>query len=95
MTSLTNKIASYAGALLLLQGLAACSGENNPAKQAAPEVPATQTNAAAAEVADGRLVVAFGDSLYAGYGVLPQESFPARLEKALNARASPSSSRSL
>ena len=84
MTSLTNKLASYAGALLLLQGLAACSGENNAANQTAVEAPAAQTNAA--EVGDARLVVAFGDSLYAGYGVLPQESFPARLEKALAAR---------
>lgn len=87
MTSLT-KFASYAGAVLLLQGLAACSGENNSANQAAAvEPPAAQANAAApAEAADGRLVVAFGDSLYAGYGVLPQQSFPARLEKALAAR---------
>jgi acyl-CoA thioesterase-1 len=37
----------------------------------------------AAEASDTRLVVAFGDSLYAGYGVLPQQSFPARLEQAL------------
>ncbi|WP_371741598.1 arylesterase [Novosphingobium sp. 9U] len=36
--------------------------------------------------ADGKLVVAFGDSLYAGYGVLPQQSFPARLEQALKAQ---------
>lgn len=87
MTSLTNKLAAYAGALLLLQGLAACSGENNSANQMAAESPAAQGNAAApAEVTDGRLVVAFGDSLYAGYGVLPQQSFPARLEKALAAR---------
>lgn len=87
MTSLT-KFASYAGAVLLLQGLAACSGENNSANQAAAvEPPAAQANTAApAEATDGRLVVAFGDSLYAGYGVLPQQSFPARLEKALAAR---------
>ena len=86
MTSLSNKFAPYASALLLLQGLAACSGENNAANQMAAEAPAVQTNAAAAEIGDARLVVAFGDSLYAGYGVLPQESFPARLEKALAAR---------
>ena len=86
MTSLSNKLASYAGALLLLQGLAACSGENNAANQTVAEIPAAQSNAAAAETADARLVVAFGASLYAGYGVLPQESFPARLEKALTAR---------
>ena len=86
MTSLTNKLVPYAGALLLLQGLAACSGENNPANQTAPEITKVQGNTAPAETADARLVVAFGDSLYAGYGVLPQESFPTRLEKALNAR---------
>ncbi len=84
---MANRLASYAGALLLLQGLAACSGENNSANQTIAETPAVQANAAAAaEAADGRLVVAFGDSLYAGYGVLPQESFPARLQKALTAR---------
>lgn len=53
----------------------------------AGEPTAAQANAAvSAEVADARLVVAFGDSLYAGYGVLPQQSFPAQLQKALAAR---------
>ena len=33
-----------------------------------------------------RLIVAFGDSLYAGYGLKPGESWPAKLEKALWAR---------
>ncbi len=84
---MANRLASYAGAVLLLQGLAACSSENNSANQTIAETPAVQANASnSAEVADGRLVVAFGDSLYAGYGVLPQESFPARLQKALAAR---------
>ena len=31
----------------------------------------------------GKLVLAFGDSLYAGYGVAPNESFPAELQAAL------------
>lgn len=35
---------------------------------------------------DGKLVLAFGDSLYAGYGLGPQESFPAQLEGALRQR---------
>ncbi|WP_331028046.1 arylesterase [Sphingomonas sp.] len=87
MTPLPNRLAPYAGALLLLQGLTACSSENNSANQTIAEAPLAQANASAsAEAADSRLVVAFGDSLYAGYGVLPQESFPARLEKALVAR---------
>ena len=33
-----------------------------------------------------RLIVAFGDSLYAGYGLKPGESWPAGIEKALWAR---------
>jgi acyl-CoA thioesterase-1 len=36
--------------------------------------------------ADTRLVMAFGDSLYAGYNVKQDESFPAQLEKALSAK---------
>ncbi|WAC23956.1 arylesterase [Blastomonas sp. SL216] len=36
--------------------------------------------------ADTRLVMAFGDSLYAGYNVRQDESFPAQLEKALSAK---------
>ena len=89
-----NRLAPYAGALLLLQGLAACSSENNSANQTIAETPSAQVNATVpAEAADARLVVAFGDSLYAGYGVLPQESFPARLQKALVARGVPATVR--
>lgn len=94
MKPLPNRLAPYAGALLLLQGLAACSSENNSANQTIAEPSAAQANtAASAEAADARLVVAFGDSLYAGYGVLPQESFPARLQKALVARGVPATVR--
>jgi acyl-CoA thioesterase-1 len=85
---LTNRLASYAGALLLLQGLGGCSNENNPASQATSAAPAS---AAATDVAaaDAPLVVAFGDSLYAGYGLGPKESFPAKLEQALKAKGIP------
>jgi acyl-CoA thioesterase-1 len=85
--SLSRKLTSYAGALLLLQGLAACSGENNP-QAAASEAPA-RTAAATAPQADTKLVLAFGDSLYAGYGVRSDESFPAKLEQALVAEGVP------
>ncbi len=78
---MSRKLTTYAGGLLLVQGLAACSGENNP------QVLASETAAPAAgettEAADTKLVLAFGDSLYAGYGVKSDESFPAKLEKAL------------
>lgn len=50
---------------------------NDSAVSAAPATPEPQQ--------DGLLVLAFGDSLYAGYGLAPHESFPAQLEKALRA----------
>lgn len=88
---MSQKLISYAGALLLLQGLAACSVENNP--QAPASEPAASINAApapaSAPVADSKLVLAFGDSLYAGYGVRSDESFPAKLEQALVAEGIP------
>ncbi len=83
-----NRLVPYAGAMLLLQALGGCSDEK-PADDAAMAQPAAEAPAPAATTApaaDTRLVVAFGDSLYAGYGVLPQQSFPARLERALAAR---------
>lgn len=81
-----NRLAPYAGALLLLQGLSGCSGENNAANQSVAQEPAAAGDNSAAQIGDARLVVAFGDSLYAGYGVLPQQGFPARLQSALGAR---------
>jgi len=81
------KLTPYAGALLLLQGLAACSGENNPQSPATgAQVEASQDVAASTPAADTKLVLAFGDSLYAGYGVRSDESFPAKLERALVAK---------
>lgn len=69
---------SYAVAGALIQSLAACSG-------AAPGPAPTPTPRASADAADTRLVLAFGDSLYAGYGVLAQQSFPYVLEQRLRA----------
>jgi len=69
-------------------GLAACSGQQtgeqtNTAEAVAPPAP-TQAETAARE--QGPLVLAFGDSLYVGYGVLPQQSLPAVLERELKER---------
>lgn len=72
----------YVGAMAIVQLLTACSDQpagNHGAAQTA------EVRNAAAPVADGKLVVAFGDSLYAGYGVAQNESFPFRLEQALKA----------
>ncbi|MEI6642422.1 MAG: arylesterase [Novosphingobium sp.] len=64
--------------LLLLAALAACS-------KPAPAPEALQTAAAPAIPADAPVILAFGDSLYAGYRLAPGEGYPPRLEAALNA----------
>jgi acyl-CoA thioesterase I len=66
--------------ILLIQGLAGCSSQENAA---AP----VKTERAVAEAAvpkeDQRLIVAFGDSLYAGYKLGPKEGLAPQLEAAL------------
>jgi acyl-CoA thioesterase-1 len=66
-----------------VQSLAACSDEPAAGNSGAP--PVTKQNNAA-QATDRKLVVAFGDSLYAGYGVAQHESFPRELEKNLRAQ---------
>ncbi|QDC39566.1 arylesterase [Sphingobium fuliginis] len=73
----------YVGAMAIVQLLTACSGEPAADNSAAPTA---EVRNAAAPMADGKLVLAFGDSLYAGYGVAQNESFPFRLEQALKAK---------
>lgn len=70
----------YGALLLLLQGLAACG----PAEQSAGgrETP-TKTVATTPDLSNAPLVVAFGDSLYAGYNLGPQEGFVPQLQAAL------------
>lgn len=79
---------SYAGYMAAAQLLAACSGDparNTVADSVVQDQNATAPNATA-PMAERKLVLAFGDSLYAGYGVAQNESFPRQLEKALQAR---------
>jgi len=73
----------YVALLLALQLAAACSG-GAPAENG-------QANAARAEAprADGKLVLAFGDSLFAGYQLGPNEGFAPALERALEAAGTP------
>ena len=77
---------AVAGALALLLG--ACSGD---AEEAASAPAATAEAASAALPAipvmgPERRIIAFGDSLFAGYGLDPAQSYPARLEAALRAK---------
>lgn len=63
--------------------LAAC-GQEQPAPQPTASDPAAMP--APPVMGDELLIVALGDSLFAGYGLEPGQSYPARLEAALRAR---------
>ena len=71
----------YGGLLLLLQ-LAACKEAPPPVEPQANSVEAP----AAPQAEATHLVLAFGDSLYAGYGLAQGEGFPAILERDLIAQ---------
>jgi acyl-CoA thioesterase-1 len=71
----------YGGLLLLLQ-LASCKEAPPPVEPQTSSVEATAARQAEAE----HLVLAFGDSLYAGYGLAQGEGFPAALQRELAAR---------
>ena len=73
----------YVGLLLILQLAVACSQEATPPSER------QSANAGAIspeQTAPEKLVLAFGDSLYAGYGLKQGESFPAVLERELEAK---------
>ncbi|MFN3456793.1 MAG: arylesterase [Novosphingobium sp.] len=71
-------------ALAVILVLAACSPEK------APEAAASSAAQSAAPIpADAPVILAFGDSLYAGYQLNPGEGYPPRLEAALNAGGVP------
>ena len=76
---------ALASAGALAGSLAACGG-SAPAPTPTP----TATSEAAADtppvMGPERHILAFGDSLFAGYGVAEGDSYPARLEIALRAR---------
>lgn len=65
--------------------LAACSAEKAPD----PVASAAAASAATPIPADAPVILAFGDSLYAGYQLQQGEGYPPRLEAALNAGGVP------
>jgi acyl-CoA thioesterase-1 len=68
----------YGAVVVAIQGLAACG--SNPV---ADEAPKTEVKAEAAKY--DKLVLAFGDSLYAGYRLAPNEGLAPQLQAALKA----------
>ena len=70
-------------AVLLALTLAACGGE--PATPEQEPAPAASAARAVAVSGPERRILAFGDSLFAGYGVGEAEGYPEQLEAALRA----------
>lgn len=75
-------------ALAATLALAACSPEKTP-EPAATKAAQAQEQAQAPVPANAPVILAFGDSLYAGYQLDPGEGYPPRLEAALNAGGVP------
>ena len=73
-----SQLVALLGAFLLT----GCDKPATPAPSPATATPKSPRPPAGPE----RLIVAFGDSLYAGYGLKPGESWPSGIEKALWAR---------
>lgn len=80
------KLVRYVGLLLAVQLAVSCSSETPRNISTGDRTAAAN---AAAPVAEGRLVLAFGDSLYAGYQLQQNEGFAPVLERALVARDLP------
>jgi acyl-CoA thioesterase-1 len=74
--------------LLLVQALLACSPQSgdNVTSNAVLETVSNSASNGAAPAEDSRFVVAFGDSLYAGYNLDAREGFAPVLERALAAQ---------
>lgn len=71
-------------AVVVALALTACGEDPAPAPQASAE--ARPTSAAGEVTGPERRILAFGDSLFAGYGLATEEGYPEKLEAALRAR---------
>ena len=75
----------YAAVLLGALFLAGCGDADEP-PQPAPSIASADAPPDIPVMGDERLILALGDSLFAGYGLKPGESYPERLESALRAK---------
>lgn len=74
------QLAIYGSAALLCQPLAACGDAQ---KQSAPSQAEAKRASSAENAVEAPLVIAFGDSLYAGYQLGPKEGLAPQLQAAL------------
>ncbi len=82
-----NKYQSAYGALLLIfQVLTGCGPAAVQNAQTVKTETAPETGKSSPETGTGPLVIAFGDSLYAGYKLGPKDGFAPQLQAALRAR---------
>lgn len=73
----------YATIMVSVHLIAGGCSSQAPETNVVREAGTAAAEASPRQVEEGKLVLAFGDSLYAGYGLAPAEAFPAQLEKAL------------
>jgi len=71
------------GSLLLLGTVAGCNSSSNSQQQSAEKAPAqtAEAPAAAKAASDEKIILFFGNSLTAGYGLEPSQAFPALIEQ--------------
>nr|WP_246263450.1 arylesterase [Parasphingopyxis algicola] len=78
------RLSLYAALLLVVQPLAGCANDGGSTDSAVDRNVEDEADTATASQADyDHLIVAFGDSLYAGYGLNQDEGFAPELENAL------------
>jgi acyl-CoA thioesterase I len=88
LLSAVNKFLPCLSLLAAAALLSACGGGGAPRESSsngAAATPAAQATPATTPTENVPKIVAFGDSLTAGYGLSPQESYPALLQKMLDA----------
>ena len=86
---MAGKWMQYGALALIVQLAVACSDKTATPSPVGDDKPVANAAAAATPVADERLVVAFGDSLYAGYNLDQGKGLAPVLEAALIARGLP------